>query len=70
MGRSLFRTSVLAAAFAATVGGFVAGAVAETKSYVVNWFYMDNYFGGDEDCPKGLNPSSIDFYKREMARLG
>ncbi len=48
----------------------IATARAETRTYVVNWFYMNNYYGGDQDCPEGLNPSSIDFYKREMRRLG
>jgi hypothetical protein len=42
----------------------------ETKSYLVNWFYLDNYYGGDEDCPQGLNPSSIEFYRRDLLRLG
>ena len=50
--------------------GAVSAIAAESKSYVVNWFYMNNYYGGDEDCPQGLNPSSIDFYRREMVRLG
>ncbi len=59
---------VLVAAGALLVAG--AAAAAESKSFVVNWFYMNNYYGGDVDCPEGLNPSSIDFYRREMVRLG
>jgi hypothetical protein len=43
---------------------------AETKSFVVAWFTDASYFGGDEDCPDGLNPSSIDFYRRDLTREG
>ena len=47
-----------------------AAGAAETKSYVVDWFYMANYYGGPEDCPKGLNPSSVEFYRRDFTRMG
>ena len=43
---------------------------AETRGYVVSWFGVSTYYGGDADCPNGLNPMSTDFYKRELLRLG
>jgi len=45
-------------------------ASAETRGYVVSWFGVSTYFGGDSDCPDGLNPMSTEFYKRELLRLG
>jgi len=45
-------------------------AKAETRGYVVSWFGVSTYYGGDSDCPKGLNPMSTEFYKRELLRLG
>ena len=42
---------------------------AETKSFVVNWFYLASYFS-DGDCPNGLNPSAADFYRRDLLRAG
>jgi len=42
----------------------------ETRGYVVSWFGVSTYYGGDSDCPDGLNPMSTEFYKRELLRLG
>jgi hypothetical protein len=42
---------------------------AETRSFVVNWFYLASYFS-DADCPDGLNPSAAEFYRSELARIG
>src|ERR1700751_2807851 len=43
---------------------------AETRGYVVSWFGVSTYYGGESDCPDGLNPMSTEFYKRELLRLG
>jgi len=45
-------------------------ASAETRGYVVSWFGVSTYYGGESDCPDGLNPMSTEFYKRELLRLG
>src|SRR6185437_7091775 len=42
----------------------------ETRGYVVSWFGVSTYYGGESDCPDGLNPMSTEFYKRELLRLG
>lgn len=42
----------------------------ETRGYVVSWFGVSTYYGGEGDCPDGLNPMSTEFYKRELLRLG
>lgn len=44
-------------------------AAAETKSYVMNWFYIASYYGGESDCPEGLNPGALEFYRRDLLRL-
>lgn len=44
-------------------------AASETKSFVVNWFYLASYFG-EGDCPDGLNPSAAEFYRRDLLRAG
>ena len=62
--------AVVLAGFAFGYAALAGAMAAETKSYVINWFYMDNYYGGNDDCPHGLNLSSIDFYRRDMVRLG
>ena len=31
---------------------------------------VSTYYGGESDCPDGLNPMSTEFYKRELLRLG
>lgn len=43
---------------------------AETRSFVVSYFYDANYSDGKTDCPDGTNLSAIDFYRRDLARLG
>ena len=45
-------------------------ASAETRGYVVSWFGVSTYYGGESDCPDGPNPMSTEFYKRELLRLG
>jgi hypothetical protein len=64
--RPLALTAGLAAA------AFAAGqaSASETRGYVVSWFGVSTYYGGDSDCPDGLNPMSTEFYKRELLRLG
>ena len=42
----------------------------EERSFVISWFTDANYFGGEEDCPDGLNLSSMDFYRRDLSRIG
>src|SRR6187402_1367688 len=42
----------------------------ETRGYVVSWFGVSTYYGGDSGCPDGLNPMSTEFYKRELLRNG
>jgi hypothetical protein len=49
----------------------VAGAAsAETKSFVISYFYDANFSDGKTDCPNGLNLSAIDFYRRDLAKAG
>jgi hypothetical protein len=43
---------------------------AETKSFVVSYFYDANFSDGKSDCPNGLNLSAIDFYRRDLAKAG
>jgi len=45
-------------------------AFADTRGFVVSWFGLAEYFGGDSDCPDGLNPMSTEFYRRDLLRLG
>lgn len=53
------------------VGVALAGtAAAETRSFVVSYFYDANWSDGKTDCSDGLNPSAIDFYRRDLARAG
>ena len=45
----------------------------ESKTYVVNWFTDASYYAGEgakSECPDGLNISSIDFYRRDLLRIG
>jgi len=44
-------------------------ATGETRSFVVNWFYLASYFS-EGDCPNGLNPSAAEFYRRDLLRAG
>ena len=30
----------------------------ETESLLVNWYYLDNFYGGDEDCPASIHHRS------------
>jgi hypothetical protein len=63
--RPLGMVAGLALAFAATHAS-----ASETRGYVVSWFGVSTYYGGEGDCPDGLNPMSTEFYKRELLRLG
>ncbi len=47
----------------------VHAALAETRSWVVSWFYPANYYDKDT-CPRGLNPLPDVFFKRDLAALG
>ncbi|HLG89429.1 MAG TPA: hypothetical protein VKZ79_19795 [Alphaproteobacteria bacterium] len=60
------------ALFTAAVGlvSWAGSAAAETKSFVVSYFYDANWSDGKTDCPDGTNLSAIDFYRRDLARLG
>lgn len=42
---------------------------AETKSFVLSYFYPANYYG-EETCPDGLNPLPDVFFKRDLKILG
>src|ERR1700760_1990926 len=66
---SLTRPLSLAAALALTTAAGHAFA-SETRGYVISWFGVSTYYGGESDCPDGLNPMSTEFYKRELLRLG
>jgi hypothetical protein len=43
---------------------------AETRDYVVNWFYQAQFSDGKTDCPDGMNPPSLEFYRRDLLRVG
>jgi hypothetical protein len=47
-----------------------AASAAETKNFVVSYFYDANFSDGKSDCPNGLNISAIDFYRRDLAKAG
>ena len=72
----MLRFSATARHLAASVAGLVLAAAtispakADTKAFAVSWFGVSTYFGGDSDCPHGLNPMSTEFYHRELLRLG
>jgi hypothetical protein len=67
------KRKVLSGVFAAGVSAVALmaaqGAQAETRSFVVSYFYDANYSDGKTDCPDGTNTSSIDFYRRDLLRL-
>jgi hypothetical protein len=42
---------------------------AETRGYVLSWFYPSSY-SQEGDCPKGLNPSVEDNFKRILKSMG
>ncbi len=65
MGRQLALS--LVTVLALTIHAYAA--TSETKSFVVNWFYLASYFG-EGDCPDGLNPSATEFYRRDLLRAG
>jgi len=60
LGRAIFASVLL----------FGGGAAAETRSFVVSYLYDANWSDGKSDCPDGMNPSAIDFYRSELARAG
>ncbi len=61
-----YLTAVAAALTCALMSG---KAAAETRSFVVSWFYPANYYDQDT-CPHGLNPLPDVFFKRDLALLG
>jgi hypothetical protein len=61
-------TSILLTALWGTLSG--TALAAETKNWVVSYFYDANFSDGQSDCPKGLNLSAIDFYRRDLAKAG
>lgn len=42
---------------------------AETRSFVLAYFYPANYYGADT-CPRGMNPFPDVFFKRDLKLLG
>jgi hypothetical protein len=44
-------------------------ATAETRSFVLSYFYQADYYG-DDTCPGGLNPLADVFFKRDLKILG
>ena len=67
---SYMRPLALTAGLAAAAFAAGQASASETRGYVVSWFGVSTYYGGDSDCPDGLNPMSTEFYKRELLRLG
>lgn len=69
-GRLFSGTAALSVASAAIalMSAQNAGA-SETRGYAVNWFTVAT-IATPKNCPKGLNPLSDDYYKRELKRLG
>jgi hypothetical protein len=66
-----WRLALFSSLAALTFGGLAAGsASAETRGYVVSYFYDANFSDGKTDCPNGLNLSAIDFYRRDLAKAG
>jgi hypothetical protein len=63
------RRAVIFAAGLGCAVSMAASASAETKSFVVSWFYPANYYG-DDTCPQGLNPLPDVFFKRDLTLLG
>jgi hypothetical protein len=65
------RRGMLLSLAALALPTMVAGvASAETKSFVISYFYDANFSDGKTDCPNGLNLSAIDFYRRDLAKAG
>jgi hypothetical protein len=46
-----------------------AGAAAETRGFVVNWFHMSTY-STDDDCPGGVNPPAEQLFVKIMKDAG
>src|SRR4051812_19941418 len=43
----------------------------ETRSFVITWFNIAEYFDPERrDCPHGTNPGPDIFFRRELTRLG
>jgi hypothetical protein len=68
INRSRWRSAVLVTFIAACLATPGTSA-AETKSYVLSYFYPANYYG-DDTCPRGLNPLADVFFKRDLKILG
>jgi hypothetical protein len=56
----------IGAAFCLAAAPAMAG---ESRGFVVDWFHVATAYV-ESNCPKGLNPLSDEFYKRELRRLG
>jgi Protein of unknown function (DUF1592)/Protein of unknown function (DUF1588)/Protein of unknown function (DUF1585)/Protein of unknown function (DUF1595) len=71
MNRALRGRSLIAlVAPCALLGVFAPHASpAETRSFVLSYFYPANYYGEDT-CPAGLNPLPDVFFKRDLRILG
>jgi hypothetical protein len=54
--------------FLALLGGALP-ALADSRSFVLNYFYPANYYGS-ETCPEGLNPLADVFFKRDLRLFG
>jgi hypothetical protein len=66
IGRRIYRAILIAAALLTEPIGL---ARAETRSFIVGWFYPADYYD-DATCPDGLNPLPDVFFKRDLALLG
>lgn len=65
------RRGLMAAVCGLAMGaGLHDAAAAESRSFVVSYFYDANYSDGATDCPDGMNMSSLDFYRRDLLRVG
>jgi hypothetical protein len=68
--RGLAHRSAAAVALLAAAAGFVArSASAETRGYVISWFYM-SAASQDDDCPQGTNPLSEVFARKMLVDMG
>lgn len=63
------RISFAAALIGASWLAWATTAAAETRSFVVDWL-LDGFYHDDATCPKGLNPSATEFYRRDLLRAG
>ena len=62
-------TAALSLAGAAALLSAQSANASETRGFAVNWFTVAT-IATPANCPKGLNPLSDEYYKRELKRLG